>query len=82
MSVKVSAYTDDGGAPEVNLALSKEQAETIVRYLWMRGINTRLLTASGKGGVNKVSNSSYYWGRDVNNRIEITLEKLPITGMF
>jgi flagellar motor protein MotB len=44
-----------------------------VKYLWRAGINTRVLYAEGGGNTKPVTES----GDDANNRIEITLEKLP-----
>ncbi len=79
MAVRVSAYTSEGGDESISYALSKEQAESVVRYLWLRGVNTRMLTASGMGGTNMVEQNSSRW-EGLNYRIEITMEKLPTKG--
>jgi outer membrane protein OmpA-like peptidoglycan-associated protein len=79
MSVRVAAYTSDGGNEAVIAALSKEQAGSVVRYLWRRGVNTRMLTAAGMGGTNLVDHNSSRW-EGLNYRIEITMEKLPTSG--
>lgn len=79
MTVKVSAYTNAGGDEAVNYALSKEQAESVVRYLWQRGVNTRLLTGIGMGGASPVEQTPSGWD-GLNYRIEITMEKLPTEG--
>ena len=79
MSVKVAAYTNAIGPKRINLALSQEQAAAVAKYLWRRGINTRLLSAVGYGGTNLVEkDSDDDWGHGENYRIEITLEKLPV----
>lgn len=72
MSIKVSVYTDGCGADRVYLALSQQQANTIVRYLWPR-VDTRLLYGAGYGNTHLVEKT----GGAMNPRIEITLEKLP-----
>jgi intracellular multiplication protein IcmN len=78
MSVNVAAYTSGSGAPEkVNLALSQQQADAIVKYLWIKGINTRLLSAAGYGGGKLVTKDTPNWASE-NYRVEITLEKLPV----
>jgi intracellular multiplication protein IcmN len=78
MSVNVAAYTSESGSPEkVNLALTQQQAAAIVKYLWIKGINTRLLSASGYGGGKLVAANKPDWNSD-NFRVEITLEKLPV----
>lgn len=75
--VKVAAYTSDSYPERVNQAITKEQAQNIAKYLWKRGVNTRLLYAEGYGSSNLVTQSSAGWEND-NNRVEITLEKLPV----
>lgn len=76
MSVKVAAYTNAGCNRDMNCALSQEQAESVAKYLWKRGVNTRLLYAAGYDGVHLVSSNT---SSDSDNyRIEITLEKLPV----
>lgn len=79
MTVRVAAYTSAAGSPRVNLALSKEQAESIVRYLWEKKVNTRMMTATGMGGTNPVVDDSTGWNHNLNYRIEITMEKMPVT---
>lgn len=81
MAVKVAAYTSSTGTQRVNYALSKEQAESIVRYLWRCKLNTRLISAVGMGGTNPVvpdtlENSD----KSLNYRIEITMENMPVSG--
>lgn len=78
MSVNVAAYTSASGSPEkVNLALTQQQAAAIVKYLWIKGVNTRLLSAAGYGGEKLVTANKPEWNSD-NFRVEITLEKLPV----
>lgn len=76
-SVQIAAYTNATGPERVNLALSKEQADSIERYLWQEGLNTRMVTAVGRGGSREVSPASSDWDTGDNYRIEITLERLP-----
>ncbi len=78
MSVNVASYTSACGSPEVvNLALTQQQSAAIVKYLWSKGVNTRLLSASGYGGQKLVAANKPDWNSD-NYRVEITLEKLPV----
>jgi outer membrane protein OmpA-like peptidoglycan-associated protein len=80
MSVRVTGYTNATGTPRIEQAVSKEQAESVVRYLWQRGVNTRMMTASGMGGNNLITRRSSDWEGSLNYRIEVTTEKLPTTG--
>lgn len=78
VSVKVAAYTNASGPAEVDLALSQQQANNVARYLWKRGVDTRLLYAAGYGGTHLVMRNSLDWSCNDNYRIEITFEKLPV----
>jgi outer membrane protein OmpA-like peptidoglycan-associated protein len=77
MSIKIAGFTSATEPMDISIMLSKQQAEQVAKYLWNRGINTRLLVAEGYGGSKNVSGNQFDWSSD-NYRIEITLEKLLI----
>ncbi len=77
MSVKVAAYTSAAEPPRIIWALSEQQADKVMKYLWNRHINTRLLYAEGGGSSKLVTANTADWNSD-NYRVEITLEKLPV----
>lgn len=77
MLVKVSAYTDKSGSPQIDLALSQQQAEHVAKTLLASGVDARVLYAEGYGGTNLVRMNDLQWDSD-NYRIEITLEKLYV----
>jgi len=74
-SVTIAAYSD----PSVRHreALTQQQANNVMKYLWRAGINTRLLYSVGYGGLKPVDVAGATMPGD-NDRIEITLEKLPV----
>lgn len=74
MLVQVTTYTDDVVPDSISRSLTQQQSNSVVKYLWRTGINTRVLYASGGGSSKMVAAS----GSDLNNRVEITLEKLPV----
>lgn len=76
ISIKIAGYTNNQGAYERNLALSRSQAQTIMQYLWNSGIDVRLIYAVGYGSKNPIANNNSYHGLALNNRIEITLRKI------
>lgn len=78
MSVRVAGNVTMAGPEEVNLSVSRQQAETVVKYLWRTGVNTRMLYAVGEGGKNPVIKDNLYLVDSENYRIEITMEKLPV----
>jgi outer membrane protein OmpA-like peptidoglycan-associated protein len=75
--VRVAVYSDATVPAPVACALTREQANSVVKYLWRRGINTRFIYGVGEGGTNLVTKSSYESTDSLNYRIEISLEKLP-----
>lgn len=76
ISVKVAGYTDNQGAWQRNLVLSKSQAQTVMKYLWNEGIDTRLIYAIGYGDKDPIGNNATAKGRVLNNRIQISLRKI------
>lgn len=78
ISIKVAGYTDNLGSSKRNKALSREQAEHIMIYLWSCGIDTRLIFAVGYGESRPITSNQTKEGRAKNRRIEITLRKLNI----
>lgn len=78
MSVGVRAYTDNVGFDCRNFAISNQWAHNVVKYLWSRGIDTRLLHGEGKGACFFVANNQTAEGRAANRRIEISLRVLEI----
>lgn len=77
MSVNVAAYSSACEAEVISVALTQQQAASVVKYLWGKGVNTRLLSATGYGGQKLVTANKPEWNSE-NNRVEITLEKLPV----
>ncbi len=73
MSIKVAAYSCTAPSETINIAQSKQQADSVVKYLWPR-VNTRLLYGVGMGNANMVEEA----GGPQNYRVEITTEKLPV----
>jgi outer membrane protein OmpA-like peptidoglycan-associated protein len=71
--VQIAGYTDSLGQPLRNIALSRQQAQTIANYLWKQNIDTRLLYAVGYGQRASIANNAVASGRAMNRRIEITL---------
>ncbi len=78
MLVKVAAYTNCSSSRAYDLALSQQQANSVVRYFTAIGLDARVLYAAGYGGTRLVNRNNNRWDANDNYRIEITLEKLPV----
>lgn len=74
--VKIAAYTAPLEPKEINLALSREQAHNVLRYLQESGMDARVYYAEGYGGTHLVEPVTRSADLNDNYRIEITLEKL------
>ncbi len=77
MMVKVTAYTGCGSSDEVNMALSKQEADNVAKVLLASGVDARILYSEGAGSSRLVTADRNNWDSD-NYRIEITLEKLYV----
>lgn len=76
MNVKVSGYTDCGDCHVRNLALSRQQAQTLADYLSRQGIDARLLYAVGYGECVPIACNETCKGQASNRRVEITFRKI------
>lgn len=76
INVKVAGYTDDTHCTARNLALSRDQAQAVANYLWLKGSNARVLYAVGCGESTPIASNETVAGRSMNRRIQISLRKI------
>ena len=69
--IKVAGYTDN----VADSILAKRRAESVVAYLWSRGVPYQQLTAVGYGAHNPIASNGNVIGSAMNRRIEITWQK-------
>lgn len=72
--IVIEGHTDDVGSDESNLLLSQRRAESVKRYLVNQGVNSRMISASGKGEDYPVTSNSTAEGRQKNRRVEVIME--------
>lgn len=77
VDIRVAGYTDCWGCADLNRQLSTLQAQMVAKYLWRRGIDTRLIYAKGFGAKHPVASNCTYYSRARNRRIEITFRDFP-----
>jgi outer membrane protein OmpA-like peptidoglycan-associated protein len=75
--IKVSGYTDNIGNKTRNLALSRQQAQNIMNYLWRRGLNARMMYSTGYGHEFPIAQNQDEDGRAANRRVQITFRAIP-----
>ena len=71
-SILLFGFTDDLGAPEVNLRLSFERAQAVADILASRGLYARDIHGFGEA-IPLASNATVY-GRNKNRRVEVWVE--------
>lgn len=77
--VKVTSYTDNTGDEVRDVALTRQQAENLAHYLWMHGVDARLLGTEGCGSSRPIASNATSLGRAANRRVEITFWRLTVS---
>ena len=72
--VTVEGHTDTVGDAEANLALSQKRAAAVVDYLVAAGVAADRLTAVGYGDTRPVADNGSEDGRQMNRRIDFSVE--------
>lgn len=75
--LEVAGHTDNTGDDAYNQSLSERRASSVSQYLQSHGINGQRLIAVGGGEAHPVASNDTADGRQLNRRVELTLE--PIT---
>ncbi|HBE03033.1 MAG: hypothetical protein A2096_05180 [Spirochaetes bacterium GWF1_41_5] len=73
LKIEIQGHTDNKGAAEYNLMLSRKRAETVMEYLIKNGISPQRLSAKGFGMANPVADNSSDEGRARNRRTEFLI---------
>lgn len=74
--VEVAGHTDSTGSAEYNQSLSERRASSVGRYLQSQGITAQRIMTIGGGENHPVADNSTAEGRQLNRRVELTLEPL------
>ena len=73
-SILIECFTDNVGSDASNMTLSQNRANTVSKYLSSHGIPAARITAVGKGEVLPVAGNENAAGRQLNRRVEVTIE--------
>lgn len=71
--VVIEGHTDDVGADDLNLTLSKERAESVLQYLVKQGVSAKRLSAQGFGETQPLVPNSSERTRSLNRRVEFKI---------
>ena len=70
---RITGHTDNIGNEEYNLSLSEARANTVLKYLMLKGVARSRLIAIGKGASEPVSTNETPRGREANRRVTFTI---------
>jgi len=76
--VEVAGHTDSTGSDQYNQTLSERRANSVAQYLQSRGLNQQRVLTVGGGENYPVASNDTPEGRQLNRRVELSLE--PITA--
>ena len=76
-SLRVAGHTDNAGASDFNMDLSRKRANAVRSALIQRGMDPRRIFAEGHGAARPVADNSTEAGRARNRRIEIRVVPPP-----
>jgi OOP family OmpA-OmpF porin len=78
MVVEISAHTDDKGSDVYNTKLSQLRAESVVRFISLKGINKDRMLAKGYGESAPAVANDTDENRAKNRRVEFKILKMGI----
>ncbi len=73
--IQVVGYTDDIYDPKMAAEISQRQADTVVAFLWSKGIGSQRLRAVGFGNHDPIASNQSVKASAANRRVEIMLVK-------
>jgi OOP family OmpA-OmpF porin len=77
LNVRIVGHTDSIGSSSYNLRLSQRRAESVRRYLMLKGVNQANLQAAGMGKTKPIASNSTEEGRAENRRVEFVVVNKP-----
>ena len=72
--ILIEGFTDNVGSDTANMTLSQNRANTVSKYLSSHGVPAARISAAGKGEALPVAGNENAAGRQLNRRVEVTIE--------
>lgn len=73
IKIEISGHTDNLGSSKINLALSRDRAKAVAKYLTDGGIDKKRLLVKGNGQDNPVVPNDNEENRQLNRRVEFKI---------
>jgi len=71
--VEIQGHTDNRGNPQLNMQLSQQRAESVLRWLVQHGVEAERLTAKGYGATRPIAPNITAYNRARNRRVQFTI---------
>jgi outer membrane protein OmpA-like peptidoglycan-associated protein len=71
--LKIDGHTDNVGAAEMNMELSRKRAEAVKNYLVSKGVDASKLETQGYGLTRPIADNNTAAGRQKNRRVEMNI---------
>ncbi|MGH8128962.1 MAG: OmpA family protein, partial [Gammaproteobacteria bacterium] len=75
-----AGYTDSTGSMAYNKLLSQQRAQAVANYIESKDVNPKRLVIEGFGEEHPIASNKTAQGRQMNRRVELTLEPLTQPG--
>jgi OmpA-OmpF porin, OOP family len=75
LAIEIMGHTDNIGAEDYNLTLSKKRAEQVAAFLTKNGISSARLKSSGFGSTKPIASNEAEETRQLNRRVEFKILK-------
>lgn len=75
-----AGYTDSTGSAAYNNLLSQQRAQAVANYIMSKNVNPKRLVIQGFGEQHPIASNATPAGRQMNRRVELTLEPLTQPG--
>ncbi len=73
----IEGFTDSQGSDDMNMSLSQRRADAVSTYLSGRGISRDRISSTGRGEAYPVAGNEIAAGRQMNRRVEVTIQDPP-----
>jgi outer membrane protein OmpA-like peptidoglycan-associated protein len=75
--IRIEGHTDNRGKEAYNIDLSRRRAESVLRFLELKGIDSRRMDAKGFGPTQPVAPNKTRAGRAKNRRVDFVIVDPP-----
>lgn len=80
--VMIDGYTSNVGPVAYNRVLSERQAQKVLYYLSRQGVDVRVMVTKGYGSQQPIASNATTRGRELNNRLEISFQYVPLSVSY